>query len=154
MSKRFDEIFQNQTGSQGIKHVDPLPAFQAHLIRPLFCGEGGQALIPKQDRQTKLFIDIVRKLANGLTSGTFAAVHVERQTDDQRASSTLRYDRLQPNDVILQPGTPDRHERRCQPPTGVRPGNTDSPFRNIKGKESQTASPLCGCGLKKVLEVA
>jgi len=101
--ERVERILQDGGRREGIEHRGALARAKAGLIGRLLGGEGRQALVPEQDRETELGLEPGREGAHRLAARPLAAVHVERPADHQGTGRALADQRLEPRAVAARP---------------------------------------------------
>ena len=87
-----ERALQDVGGRQGVDGAGALAPGQIGLQHGPGHRHGGQALVPECDRQIALGQQIAGKLPHRLAARALAAVHVQRQADDQAAHIALGHD--------------------------------------------------------------
>ena len=87
--ERVQEILEHRGRGERVQHLGAFLAAQARALGGLLGGEGGEPLVPQQDRQAERRIELVGERAHRLAARPLAAVHVERPAEHQRARRAL-----------------------------------------------------------------
>lgn len=153
-SKALDCILKDQTSRQGIKYIGPLPAFKPQLVGAFTGGEGGEALVPEKNGQTDRLIDVVRKLANGLTARALTAVHIERKPDDHGTRFALIEPVPKCRQVLFQAVSAQRDQSCRQSPLGIAAGQPNDRFRDVERQQTLPAAMGRRHRIMEVLKVA
>lgn len=85
----------------------------------------GQPLIPENKGNFRHWRGLANEGAGGLHARAFAAIHVERQTDDESSNSMIARKLDHPGHIRREFRPSDRFERRGQPSLDVGQGKTD-----------------------------
>lgn len=112
----------------GRHSVDDFGAFGARgVLRDQFArySRGRQALVPEGEGQGRELRKIAHEGARRLRARPFGAVHIERQPDDQGANIEIGRAFEQGGGVLRELHSPDRIERRREPPLNVRKRQSD-----------------------------